>query len=180
MFDPLRGWRVLRGIAAVRRVAREAFATPHPTRKRALRGQSLIEREKVASSAIGAVPLPRRRRRRPSILCSSNRIGLDGATPAERLVWPDRGILRGLMLDLGVELRAEQDHDHRDPHPHHHADSRAQRAIRGVIGSEIRYVPGEQRRGYESPDRRRGAADGKPGPARLAGSGRNGRESPAR
>ena len=56
MFDPLRGRRVLRGIAPARRVAREAFATPHPTRKRALRGQSLIEREKVASSAIGAFP----------------------------------------------------------------------------------------------------------------------------
>jgi hypothetical protein len=62
--------------------------------------------------------------RGPSV-CGSNRIGLERAAPAERLVRLNRRILRGLMLDLGVELSAEQDHDHRDPHPHHHADSRA-------------------------------------------------------
>jgi hypothetical protein len=43
------GRRVLRDIARARRVAREAFAIPRPPRKRPLRGQSLIEREKVAS-----------------------------------------------------------------------------------------------------------------------------------
>jgi hypothetical protein len=45
------GRRVLRDIARARRVAREAFAIPRPPRKRPLRGQSLIEREKVASSS---------------------------------------------------------------------------------------------------------------------------------
>ena len=71
------------------------------------------------------------------------------------------------MLDLGVELGAEQDDDCRDPHPHHHADGRAKRAIGRVVCAEIGDVPGEQRRADQPSERRGGAPYRKPSPARL-------------
>ncbi len=65
----------------------------------------------------GAEPLPP---------CRPDGVGHHRAALAQRLLGAHRQILRGLMLDLGVKLAAEQDHDGRDPHPHHHADSGAE------------------------------------------------------
>ena len=56
--------------------------------------------------------LDHRRFRRASILRGSDRIGLYGAAAAKRFVWPYGGIPSRLVLNLGVELCAEQDHDH--------------------------------------------------------------------
>lgn len=56
--------------------------------------------------------LDHRRFRRASILRGSDRIGLYGAAAAKRIVWPYGGIPSRLVLNLGVELCAEQDHDH--------------------------------------------------------------------
>ena len=91
---------------------------PRAGRRRLRRRAS--SRSSAASSAPSLAWPPCSATRGPSVLCGSNRIGLERAASAERLVRPNRRI-----LDLGVELSAEQDHDHRDPHPHHHADSRA-------------------------------------------------------
>ena len=61
----------------------------------------------------------------------------------------DRGVARGLVLDLGIEFGAEQHHDRREPHPHHQADAGAERAVGRVVIGEVRQVPGEQRRAGE-------------------------------
>jgi hypothetical protein len=52
----------------------------------------------------------------------ANRVRHHGAAGAERLFLADRGIARGLVLDLRVELGADQHYDGRKPHPHHQAD----------------------------------------------------------
>src|SRR5437764_2579358 len=52
-------------------------------------------------------------------------VGHGGATGAERLLAADRAVARGLMLDLGIELRSDQDDDDGEPHPHHQADGGA-------------------------------------------------------
>jgi len=53
------------------------------------------------------------------------------------------------MLDLGIELRSEENDDGRYPHPHHQTDTGSERPISGVIMGEIPEVPGEQRRASE-------------------------------
>lgn len=57
----------------------------------------------------------------------------------------DSRIAHGLMFDLGIELRAEQNHDGGDPHPHHHANSGSQRAVCSVVIGEFREIPRKQR-----------------------------------
>src|SRR5262249_16609487 len=71
-------------------------------------------------------------RRPSSVLCPlsarrlADRVGHGGAAGAERLVGADRGVAGGLVLDLRIELGAEQDDDGAQPHPHHQADCRAE------------------------------------------------------
>src|ERR1700722_18873110 len=72
-----------------------------------------------------------------------------GAAAAERLLRPDSRIPRGLMLDFGVERRAEQDDDRRHPHPSHGSDGRSQRSIGCVIIGVIRQIVGECGRAAE-------------------------------
>jgi hypothetical protein len=57
----------------------------------------------------------------------SDSIGHNGASCAQRFRAADSRAARGLVLNLGIELRSEQDHDRGNPHPHphHHADAGA-------------------------------------------------------
>jgi hypothetical protein len=48
-------------------------------------------------------------------LASAHGIGHDRAALAERFLFTDRGIVSRLMLDLGIQLGAEQHHDGGDP-----------------------------------------------------------------
>jgi hypothetical protein len=54
-------------------------------------------------------------------------------------------IVSGLMLDLRVELRSEENDDGGYPHPHHQTNAGSKRPISGVVMGEIRQVPREQR-----------------------------------
>src|ERR1700729_88351 len=71
------------------------------------------------------------------------------------------------MLDLGVKLAAEQDHDGGDPHPHHHADGGSKRPIGCIVCAEMADVPGEESRGDQPSDGCSPAPDRKPLPARF-------------
>jgi hypothetical protein len=77
--------------------------------------------------------------RRPLALRTgtAHRIGHGRAALAERPVRSARGVLGRLVLDLRVQLRAEQDDDDRHPHPQHQTDAGAERSVGGV---EIRVV----------------------------------------
>src|SRR5829696_95965 len=50
-------------------------------------------------------------------------------------------------LHLGIELRAEQDDDVRDPQPGEEDDHAAEASVGLVVGAEVRDVEREQRRG---------------------------------
>src|SRR5579859_1408540 len=63
-----------------------------------------------------------------------------GAAAAKRPLWPDSRIPCGLMLDLGVERRTEQDDDRRHPHPSHGSDGGTQRSIGCIIVGKIRQI----------------------------------------
>src|SRR5437764_2963902 len=64
-------------------------------------------------------------------------IGHDRTARAERLCRSDRRIARSLVLDLGIQLGANQHHGDGKPHPHHQANHRAERAIGGIVIREI-------------------------------------------
>ena len=78
-------------------------------------------------------------------LRSANRVGHDRAAGAEWLVRADGRIPRGLVLDLGIELGADQHDDGREPQPNHETDDRAERAVGRIVVGEIGEVPGEQK-----------------------------------
>ena len=80
----------------------------------------------------------------------------------------DCRVAGSLMLDLGIELRTEQDHDRGNPHPHHHPDSRAKRAVRYIIVGEAGEIPRQQRGAAKPRDCCEHAANADPLPARLA------------
>ena len=103
-----------------------------------------------------------------SSLGGADRVGHDGAARAERLGQAHRGVVRGLVLDLGIELGADQDDTEREPHPHHQADRGAERAVGGVVVGEVCQIPGEQRGARKPGERRHERADAQPFPARLA------------
>jgi hypothetical protein len=48
------------------------------------------------------------------------------------------------MLDLRIELGADDDDDRGDPEPGHEAEDGTERSVSGVIRSERRDVPGEK------------------------------------
>jgi hypothetical protein len=58
-------------------------------------------------------------------------------------------ILSGLMLDLRVELRSEENDDGGYPHPHHQTNAGSKRPTSGVVMGEICQISGEQRGGAE-------------------------------
>ena len=89
-----------------------------------LNGQSRIKL-KVMRSTFALLPV-NGERPRPLALSGSNSISFDSAAATQRLFRPHRGVLRRLMLNLGIKLCAQQNHDHGNPHPHHHADRRTQ------------------------------------------------------
>src|ERR1700733_9594648 len=55
-------------------------------------------------------------------------------------------------LELGIELRAEQDGDVGDPHPDQEDDDAGQAAVDLVVVTEVRHVQGEQG-GSDQPER---------------------------
>ena len=48
------------------------------------------------------------------------------------------------MLDLGVELGAQEHQDRRNPQPDHQADDSAERTVGSVIVGKACEIPGEQ------------------------------------
>ena len=100
--------------------------------------------------------------------CASDRIGHRGAAGAERFWRPDSGIPRRLVLDFRVQFGPAQHDDRRHPHPHHQADRGAERAVGGVIVSEIGEIPGQRCRTGEPERCRRQRAETQPFPARRA------------
>ena len=76
-------------------------------------------------------------------------VGHDCAADSERLSQSDGGVVCGLVLDLGVELRTDQHYNDRKPHPHHQADHRAECSVGGIVVGKIAEIPGEQRRHRE-------------------------------
>jgi hypothetical protein len=52
----------------------------------------------------------------------------------------------GLLLDLRIQLAAEQNRDYREPDPGHEADDCPERAIGFVVTAEVRDIPREQDR----------------------------------
>lgn len=80
---------------------------------------------------------------RPLPSCRRNRIRDKGAATTQRFLDASRGVLRGLMFQLGIELRADQQDDIRDPNPDHEADSGAERAVCLVEIAKVRRVPGK-------------------------------------
>ena len=72
------------------------------------------------------------------IACRADRIGPERAETEQLRIGQ---LARGLALDLGVELRAEQNDTDGDPHPHHHADRGAEGAVSHIVIAEIGNVP---------------------------------------
>jgi hypothetical protein len=96
--------------------------------------------------------------------CWTDRVRHDRAAGAERFFQPHGGIVRGLVLDLGIKLGADQHHDGRKPQPHHQADHGAERPVGGVVIGKIAEVPGKQRGDRKPTERGGDAADADPAP----------------
>src|SRR5215218_1531810 len=111
------------------------------------------------AGCVMVLPLPR------SVVGCGDGVGLDRVSGAERLGPPDGAVLRGLLLGLGVDLRAEEHDEGGQEEPeqeHHHA---GQRAVGPVVGSEVADVDGEAG-GAEDPQQGgHGGAEGDPGEA---------------
>ena len=71
----------------------------------------------------------------------ADRVRHPGAPRSERLRRTDSRVAGGLVLHLGVELGAQQDHDRGNPKPGHEADHHPERAVGLVEGAEVRPVP---------------------------------------
>src|SRR5436190_23146125 len=72
------------------------------------------------------------------------------------------------MLDLRIELCAEQDDDRGHPHPHHETDRGTKGTVRRVIICELAEIPRQQSGAAEPCERCEHAADRQPLPARLS------------
>ena len=70
--------------------------------------------------------------------CLADRVRHHGPSRSQRPVPFNGKILSGLMLDLRIELRSEENDDGGHPHPHHQTDPGSKRPISGVIMGEIR------------------------------------------
>ena len=71
------------------------------------------------------------------------------------------------MLDLRIELAADENNHNREPQPSHEADDRADRAVGFVEIAKVRSVPGEKGGSSNPSGRRERAAWGDPLPPRL-------------
>ena len=68
------------------------------------------------------------------------------AALARWLVWRYRRIGSGLLFRLGVQFGSDDQDDHQYPDPGNEANHGAERAICGVVGSEVADIPAEQHR----------------------------------
>src|SRR4029079_86737 len=98
-------------------------------------------------------------RRRTWVWSAWSSFGVLKLTGVARL--DERLLVRGLprldrapLLQLRVELRAEQDRDVGDPEPDEEGDHAAERAVGLVVGAEVTDVEGEGGRG-DHPDEHR-------------------------
>jgi hypothetical protein len=71
----------------------------------------------------------------------SHRIGHLSASPPQRLRCARRGVLRRLMLHLGIDLGAQKHNYGRKPEPRHEADNRPKRTVGFVELAETGGVP---------------------------------------
>ena len=66
-----------------------------------------------------------------------------GAARTQRLFSPHRGVPSGLMLDLGIQLRPQENEDRGHPHPHHSSDRGAERTVGRIVIGEIGEIVGQ-------------------------------------
>uniref|UniRef100_A0A0N4ZD58 LigA n=1 Tax=Parastrongyloides trichosuri TaxID=131310 RepID=A0A0N4ZD58_PARTI len=95
----------------------------------------------------------------------ADRIGHDRAALADRQGRARGGVQRGLVLDLGVQASAHQDHLHREPGPQQEAHGRRQRAV-GIGAHESGQEPAEQEGHQQAQARREQRPRRQPAPAR--------------
>jgi hypothetical protein len=81
---------------------------------------------------------------RPNRCCiSAGMRGLGMKRSAPNKITVNSGIVCHLVLNLGFELSAEQDHDGGNPHPHHHTNAGAKRAVSGVVVGKACKIAGQ-------------------------------------
>ena len=97
-------------------------------------------------------------------------VGHGCAASAQRLGLAGGGVHRRLVLHLGVQLGAHQDHLSRDPDPQQHAHHRRQGTV--AVGlDEIRQIPAEQQRHRHADHGGEDRAGCQPRPARPLPAG---------
>src|SRR5690606_12213359 len=113
-------------------------------------------------------PRPSTDRSGRSVLRLAYRVGNERAPSSKRFVRAYRGVASGLVLDLRVQFRAEQNDDRRQPEPHHQADGRGERPVGRVVVGEAREIEGQEERSGDPGQGGEATARAEPLPARFA------------
>src|SRR6185312_10494485 len=97
----------------------------------------------------------------------AHRVGHQSAALPERARGASRAVARRLVLDLGIELGAEQHDEGGEIDPHEEHDDGAERAIALVVAGEPTDIERKQRRCDDPEDRGSDGAPTHPAPFRL-------------